>query len=311
MIVQIKNDNTQYIYTPDASRDYLDVAKALGLTTGAGLASYVTSSPIEFTNANGAKVKAVRLTGYSNLSYYVMNDSVTLDIKHKGNLTKDMFKTILDGLNFFENARIKLGDKVYLAPFRALNYATMNTITDAAGNHIMLSSSQVRDVEAINVLLSRLDYDNGKMYEPLIRRYINILAGLIDKSVLPIGYFNMENYLRIIQSQATTLFASFAKPKSKPTILLRSDGTPGYAKVISAQGAYVNIQLSPNIQVLDLAKENAYNPFVIVSLRPFPIAQSSFPWKHVMYGNTRVFMSPIICNENKLRTLTKSINLLE
>ena len=32
MIVQIKNDNTQYIYTPDASRDYLDVAKALGLT---------------------------------------------------------------------------------------------------------------------------------------------------------------------------------------------------------------------------------------------------------------------------------------
>ena len=152
MIVQIKNDNTQYIYTHDASRDYLDVAKALGLTTGAGLASYVTSSPIEYTNANGAKVKAVRLTGYSNLSYYVMNDTVTLDIKHKGNLTKDMFKTILDGLNFFENARIKLGDKVYLAPFRALNYATMNTITDAAGNHIMLSSSQVRDVEAILVL---------------------------------------------------------------------------------------------------------------------------------------------------------------
>ena len=175
----------------------------------------------------------------------------------------------------------------------------------------MLSSSQVRDVEAINVLLSRLDYDNGKIYEPLVRRYINILAGLIDKSVLPIGYFNMENYLRIIQSQSSTLFASFAKPKSKPTILLRSDGTPGYAKVVSAQGPYVNIQLSPNIQVIDLAKENAYNPYVIVSLRPFPIAQSTFPWKHVLYGNTRVFMSPIICNENKLRTLTKSINLLE
>ncbi len=311
MIVQIKNDNTQYIYTPDASRDYLDVAKALGLVSGAGLASYVTTSPMEFTNANGAKVKAVRINGYSNLSYYVMNDSVKLDIKHRENLTKDMFKTILDGLNFFENARIKLGEKVYLAPFRALNYATMNTITDAAGNHIMLSSSQVRDVEAINVLLSRLDYDNGKMYEPLIRRYVNILAGLIDKSVLPIGYFNMENYLRIIQSQATTLFASFAKPKSKPTILLRSDGTPGYAKVVSAQGPYVNIQLSPNIQVLDLAKENAYNPYVIVSLKPFPIAQSSFPWKKVKYGNTAIFMSPIICNENKLRTLTKSINLLE
>ena len=311
MIVQIKNDNTQYIYTADASKDYLDVAKALGLTSGTGLASYVTASPIEFTNANGAKVKGIRINGYSNLSYYVMNDSVKLDIKHKGNLDKDMFKTILDGLNFFENSRIKLGDKVYLGPFRALNYATMNTITDAAGNHIMLSSSQVRDVAAINALLSRLDYDNGKMYEPLIRRYVNILAGRIDKSVLPIGYFNMENYLRIIQSQATTLFASFAKPKSRPTILLRSDGTPGYAKVISAQGPYVNIQLSPNIQVLDLAKENAYNPYVIISLKPFRIAQSSFPWKRVNYGNTAIFMSPIICNENKLKTLTESINLLE
>lgn len=311
MIVQIKNDNTQYIYTTDASKDYLNVAKALGLGSGAGLASYVTTSPIEFTNANGAKVKAIRINGYSNLSYYVMNDSVKLDIKHKGNLDKEMFKTIIDGLNFFENSRIKLGGKVYLGPFRALNYAMMNTITDAAGNHIMLSSSQVRDVQAINALLSRLDYDNGKMYEPLIRRYVNILAGLLDKSTLPIGYFNMENYLRVIQSQATTLFASFTKPKTKPTILLRSDGTPGYAKVVSANGPYVNIELSPNIQVLDLSKENAYNPFVIVSLRPFPIAQSTFPWKRVMYGNTAVFMTPIICNENKLRTLTKSINLLE
>lgn len=311
MIVQIKNDNTQYIYTPDAARDYLDVAKALGLGSGAGLASYVTTSPVEFTNTCGAKVKAIRINGYSNLSYYVMNDSVKLDIKHKGNLDKEMFKTIIDGLNFFENSRIKLGDRVYLGPFRALNYATMNTITDAAGNHIMLSSSQVKDVEAINALLSRLDYDNGKMYQPLIRRYVNILAGLLDKSILPIGYFNMENYLRIIQSQATTLFASFAKPKSKPTILLRSDGTPGYAKVVSASGPYVNIELSKNIQVLDVAKENAYNPFVIVSLRPFPIAQSSFPWKRVMFGNTAIFMSPIICNENKLQTLTKSINLLE
>jgi hypothetical protein len=187
----------------------------------------------------------------------------------------------------------------------------MNTITDSAGNHIMLSSSQVRDVEAINALLSRLDYDNGKMYQPLIRRYVNILAGLLDKSTLPIGYFNMENYLRIIQSQATTLFASFSRPKTRPTILLRSDGTPGYAKVVSANGPYVNIELSKNIQVLDLAKENAYNPFVIISLRPFPIAQSSFPWKRVTFGNTAIFMSPIICNENKLMTLTKSINLLE
>ena len=94
MIVQIKNDNTQYIYTADASKDYLNIAKALGLGSGAGLASYVTTSPIEFTNANGAKVNAVRINGYSRLSYYVMNDTVKLDIKHKGNLTKDMFKTI-------------------------------------------------------------------------------------------------------------------------------------------------------------------------------------------------------------------------
>lgn len=311
MIVQTKNDNTHYIYTHDASRDYIDVAKELGLGSGTGLASYVTASPVEYTNECGVRVKAMRINGYSDVSYYVMDDSVEIDLNRGGTLDETMLKTIVGGFNHFENARIKMGGKVYLGPFRVHDYHRSRYMSDALDNRILLSSSRVRDVAAINALLGRLDYDNGKIYEPLIRRYVNILSGLTDKRVLPIGYFNMEDYLRIIQSKALRMFALLSTPKSKPMVLLRSDGSPARIKVVSANGPYVNLEMSPNIQVLDLAKENAYNPFVIVSLRPFSIALSTFPWKKVTYGNTPVFMSPIICAEDKLKTLTKSINLLE
>ena len=310
MIVQQISDTVQYIYTKSASDDYINVAKSLGLGEGAGLKSYVTTSHTEFKNIYGSIVKAVLIHGYGNTEYYVIDDSVKIDIKSSDESDYDTFKAILDGLNFFPKARINIAGGTYICPFSFANGSSKNTISDFSGKHIMLTCKRMRDVKAINTMLSRLNYDNGKYYEPMLRRYFSITEEMNDKRIMPIGYFNLQEYLRVIKSKADIAFGPLAKAKSKPTILLESDGTAGYVTVASSSNGFVNLSLSENIKAIDLNKSNTYDPFVIVSRKPFKIAGTNFPWQFVKYGTVPLCMSPIICPEKSLKILKYSINLL-
>lgn len=313
MIVQIKPNNIQYIYTNDASKDYLQIATELGLAENNSLKSYVTALPHTIIGKGGVKIPCIKLDGYSNSSYYIMNDHIPIEIKQTDYLDDKLFTATLNAFNAFENANVMIGGKIYTGPFKFANGAAHNTIEDRSGKCIMLSSTQVRDVNAINTLLSRLNYDNGSMYMPVVKRYIGLLHGMRDKKNMPIGYFNCEEYFRVIKSKAKDLFNSFTHSKSKPTILLRSDGKNGMLSVDSCKNGVLLLKLSSNIDVVDVNSSNAYNPFVIVSLKPFKIANTKFPWQWVKDkdSNTWVCMTPIICPEHKLNVLKYSINLLE
>jgi hypothetical protein len=310
MIVQQITDTVQYIYTKNANKDYMTIAKALGLCEGTVLKSYVIASHTEFENAYGSVVKAVIIHGYGDTEYYVIDDSVTLDIKSSDVSDDSTFRAILDGLNFFPKSRLIISENTYIGPFSFANGSSKNTIMDSSGKHIMLTCKRLRDVKAINEMLARLNYDNGKYYEPMINRYFSITEQMRDTRIMPIGYFNFHEYLRIIKSKANLVFGPLAKKKTKPTILLESDGNPGYVKVISSSNGFTNLALSENIKSIDLNKTSTYDPFVIISRRPFNIAGTKFPWQFVKYGNTTLCMSPIICPEKSLQILRYSINLL-
>lgn len=310
MIMQIKNDNVKFIYVENAARDYMSVAEQLGLCDAGKLKVYATAYPATIKNLSGLDMKCIVLSGYAE-TYYIIDDKCGIHIKNADYFDEKVFRTMLDAFNFYDNAILELGGKRYYGPFKFANGKSYNNIIDTTGKCIMLSSTQHRDVEAINTLLSRLDYDNGKMYEPMISRYLNMLVDWRDKTTLPIGYFNFEHYLRIIKSRALSLFSSFTVPKTKPTVLVRTDGEPGYIKLKTIEGNLPVVTLTGKVDVIDLNKNNAYNPFVIVSLKPFSIGNTMFPWGCVKYRGTSVYLSPINCPEDSLKVLRASINLLE
>jgi len=311
MLVQNINNTTTYIYTTNASSDYMSIAAELKLGNGKSLNSYVTALPYSFKNGSGETVSCIKLNGYSDMTYYIMNDTVDLHVKQVDCFDNAFFDTLLKAFNFFPNATLTLCGMTFEGPFSFANNAAHNTIKDKNGRCIMLSSTQVRDVEAINTMLSRLSHDNGNIYQPLIRRYLNMLSVQKDKGMLPIGYFNMESYLRVIKSRGKEYFSSLTHPKTRPTVLLKGDGSKGFIKVTGVNKNRVNIELSDNIKSFNMNAINAYNPFVIISLKPFKIAKTRFPWQFVKQYNTRVGLCPILCPESRLKTLAHSINLLE
>lgn len=297
MILQTIGDR-HLIYTGNPDADYLEIGKSFGMTDPATnqLNSYVEKSTIPYVNSNGVSMQNVTLKG-KTVTLTLVKDTQVVNSRQSVD--------IANALNYFPNASLKLLNYSYMGKF---SHTGSGTVTDKLKNGFTVSDMLVKDLGAIYDLMTHLDLNNGKLFEPLIARYVYATRQISRRRLKIVGYFDLEEYLRIMKDDRKLMFNRVTDSKSR--VYIKLGDHPLKISVQSVVNGYANLVLDGQKEILDLQKANSFRPFVIMTLSPLQISSMKFPWSKVMFENTPVFMTPLMTSPNAWGTLQGGVDLL-
>ena len=296
MIVQPIDNERQLIYVNNYETDYKIIGSTLGICSEDGTPQiYSTVRRSGFTNSNGIRMPAWELGGKTT-TVYVVNDHVD-NVNDTQSLTA--------ALNYFHRPTYSFGKYVFTGKFNN-NHGTY-VIYDSMNRSISLNQYNVKDLRGIYDLMAHLSINNGKLFEPLLARYVYSSFQISRKRLQVVGYFDLEEYLRIIQDDRSKLF-TIGSTKSSVYI---ETGANARVSIVGNTDGMANVSITNCKSVIDMTKANSFRPFVIFSMSPLNIRRDmTFPWSRVVFDRKTVFMTPIMSKSDAWETLQGGIDLL-
>ena len=289
----------QVVYVDDYLSDYMEVADEFGMIENGQLAPYVVKSDTPYVNEFGISRPSIRLDGRT-VDVHVVNNYVKAADCTPGSL--------VTALNTFPaSSRITISGFPFVSRFY-LNAAHDLTILDSAKRKFSLSQYGRKDLKGIYNMMVHLGDNNGKLYEPVIARYV-YTSYQMPKHRQLVGYFDLGQYLSVIKDHRyEELFMTLGKNKTLAFVELKES-----APIVKLTGVVNNVAMLTlqNIEgTYDAKKLNDFNPYVILTRRPLVIKTMKFPWTKVKFDKVDVFMTPIMSLSDAWESLEGGINLL-
>lgn len=286
----------QLVYVKDYTKDYLAVAKEFGMLKSDGtFESYIQQNRDPFHNGNGVVMPSVHLVG-KTVNIHVVNDT----IQAKGMLQEDL----VAALNYFPpDTHIEFAGHTFVSKFHPGN--SSKVFTDDAKRVISISSNR-KDLKGIYELMAHLDANNGKLFEPVIARFV-YTSREMPKTMPLVGYFELEEYLRVLRDDRRHMFDMV---RTNAIVNLEFGEVNPSFTVTSIKNNYAVLTSKNIVGAYDMKKIKEMKPLVIVARRPLKIRTMTFPWSKVKFDGTTVFMMPIISMRDAWESLQGGIDLL-
>lgn len=298
MIVQMM-PNATLVYVHDHERDLGQVLQHFGMLNEDGkVKDYVRMARQSFTNDNGVVMPAIRVAG-KTVEFWVVDDSVEFELGTMEDLVK--------ALNHFPMARYTFGRHSFVGKFSAMPNAY--TMYDRNRLGITINDMAMKDLNAIYDLMCHLDLNNGKLFEPVIARFVYAARQMGRRRNMCVGYFDLGEYLRIMRDDAAVMFSRLGRTGSE---LYFNMGGNKHMKVqiVSSVDGVANVDISGMKQVLETRKVNGFKPFVVMGFKPLAVGEMKFPWAKVKFDRSDVFMTPMMSGPEAWESLKCGIDLL-
>jgi hypothetical protein len=300
MIIQTINDKLQIVYVKNSKSEYMQVAKQLGLCNQNGtLVSYANIQDGFFTNDLGIKCHAYLIIGKTYMTY-VTNDTIYSNSNNANDIC-----TLFN--SFGSKNEIICNNNIYIPKF---NSYSAYMITDKNKKGIGFCDDSMKNIEGINYIMTNLDLNNGKLLEPIIARYVYTTRRIKLKTLPFIGYVNLYEYLKLIQSSGIEYFFRHGRNNYDTYIKLDKSNIIGLT-VKSCNNGVLKSEINSVLSITNAKEHNDYNPYIMFSLTPIKIVNSTFPWKKVNFEGTSVFLIPVFMNDPQvLESLRAGIDLI-
>lgn len=289
----------QIVYVNNYKTDYMSVAEEFGMIEDGQLASYVIQTDEPYINSFGISRPSIRFNGRT-VDVHVIDDSVTATAP-----TADALTVALN--SFPVDSRLTISGYPFVSKF--IWYpAQKQTIYDSVHRGFSVRKFGRKDLKGIYNMMVHLGDNNGKLYEPIIARYV-YTSYQMPKHRQLIGYFDLGEYLSVIKDHRyVDLFMTMGRSNSLAYVELKSSSP--VVKVTSVVNNCAILSLQNIEGTYDAKKLNEFKPHVILSRRPLVIKTMKFPWTKVKFDKVDVFMTPIMSLSDAWESLEGGINLL-
>lgn len=291
----------QLVYVGDYKLGYMEVAAEFGMLENGTLASYVRKTDEPYVNQFGVHVPSVHLNGRT-VDIHVVNDSI------RANGVKGA--DIAAALNYFPNdSQMTLGGFTFVSKFSANNGPSDFSVRDSVNRVFSTRVNNRKDLRGIYNMMVHLSDNNGKLYEPVIARYVYTSYQMPRHRQL-VGYFDLGEYLAVIQDRRYgELFKSMSRSNALVIVECKENVNP-LIKVTNVVNNCAKLEMLDIAGTYDAKKLNEFKPIVVLTRRPLTIKTMKFPWSRVKFDGVDVFMTPLMSLTDAWETLEGGINLL-
>ena len=289
--------NKVIVYVGNHALDYMSVADEFGMLEQGQLASYVHMSNEPYVNKFGYSVPSVHLNG-KTVDIYVVDDTVKMN-----GTDADAFQKALN--MFPPDSRIMLNGHTFVSKFRAES----GVLRDVAGRVISFQQHKRKDLKNIYGLMTHLGDNNGRLYEPVITRFV-FTSYQMPRHRQLVGYFDLEKYLFAINSPLRSQMFSRPKPNDKALVYVECKPVPPSVTVTNVVNNCAELEIRGLEGSYDAKKLNEFQPYIILTRRPLEIKTMKFPWTKVHFDKVDVFMTPIMSLADAWESLEGGIDLL-
>jgi len=299
MILQNRG-KTQVVYLPDIDAGHIVLGESMGLCDIHGNpAPHAYINKMRYTTDCGVTLDAWKMVG-ETVELYVLPSR----IKIRGDSAEDM----AEALNSFNSPRYDFERYVFTGKFTG--EPTRHTLKDKAGRKITTSPDLMKDIPGIFNLMSNLGADRGKLFEPVIARYMWAIWHMKGRpsKYQPVGYLDLHEYLCVIRDDRRNMFSR----KAGHALITVQLGKNPYVAVtgVDATTGQALVQLEDAV-VIDREKDRTFRPYVLVSNRPFEIHQDlKFRWTRVEFEGHAVFLMPVMSIRGTWTSMANMIDLL-
>ena len=304
MLGQQVDTTTHLVYVNNYKASWKAVGAKLGITDQNGVpypGNIVCES--SYLNSNNVKMPAIKLDGKS-LTVYVVDGII--------NGVKDV-PTMLAALNHFHVPAFEYGLNKFAGKFSSKS-GQPYTIYDKLGRSISLNINGIKDIRGIYDLMVNLEFDNGKFMEPLIHRYVYTVKQMPStkqRGIPVVGYFDLEEYLRIMKDDRANLFTGNAS-RFNSLLVIEMNQTPGRIMLrdIAVNGTAM-LLFDGFRNIIETKKVDAFRPIVVMTKTPFTLPETShFPWHKIKYGKMTIFCTPMMSKLDMWEHVQGGVNLL-
>lgn len=298
MFIQ-KAGSRHIVYVPNHVTDYMLVADEFGMIEDGHIASYVEMSNEAYVNPFGISIPAVRLNGRT-VDLYVVDDTVAA----KSTRAQD----VQVALNtFLPDSKINISGYDFVSKFSWYE-SYSHSITDSAKRVFSLRTYGRKDLRGIYNMMVSLGDNNGKLYEPVIARFVYTSYQMPRHRQL-VGYFDLGEYMAIIKdSRYEELFMTLGRSNALAFVELKE--TPPSVKIVGVINNCAQLRFTNIEGTYDAKKLKEFKPYVVLTRRPLTIKNMKFPWTRVKFDKVEVFMTPIMSLSDAWESLEGGINLL-
>lgn len=289
----------QIVYVNNYLTDYMSVAEEFGMIDNGELASYVVKSDEPYINSFGIERPSIRLNGRT-VDVHVVDDTVAATESTAGALSV--------ALNTFPvNSRLTLNGYPFVSRFY-WSASNRHCIYDSVKRCFSVRTYGRKDLKGIYNLMVHLGDNNGKLYEPVIARYV-YTSYQMPKHRQLVGYFDLGEYFSVIRDRRyEDMFMTMGRSNSLSYVELKTSAPIVKVTNVVDNCAMLTLQ---NIEgSYDAKKLNEFKPHVILTRRPLVIKTMKFPWTKVHFDKVDVFMTPIMSLSDAWESLEGGINLL-
>ena len=299
MILQNRGQ-TQVVYLPDIDAGHIVLGESMGLCDLQGKpALHASIDKVRYTTDCGVALDAWKMVG-ETVEVYVLPSR----IKIKGDSAAD----IATAFNSFNSPRYDFGKYVFTGKFTGDE--TRHTLSDKAGRKITTSSDLMKDIPGIYNLMANLGADKGKLFEPVIARYMWAIWHMKGRpsKFQPVGYLDLHEYLCVIRDDRRNMFS---RQNGHALINVQLGKNP-YVSVtgVDSNTNQALLQIEDAV-VIDREKDRTFKPYVLVSNRPFEIHQElKFRWTRVDFNGHVVFLIPVMSMQGTWTRMSNMMDLL-
>lgn len=299
MILQPRG-KVQVVYLPDIDAGHIVLGESMGMCDIQGSpAAHASINRMKYTTDCGVTVDAWKMVG-ETVEMYVLPSRV----KIKGDSAAEM----AEAFNSFNSPRLDFGRYVFTGKFTG--EGTRHTLSDKAGRKITTSPDLMKDMPGIYNLMANLGADKGRLFEPVIARYMWTIWHLKGRPTRfqPVGYVDLHNYLCVIRDDRRNMFSRM-RGDALIDIQLGEDPHVSVTGVDPATGQAM-LQLEDTV-VIDREKDRTFRPFVLIANRPFELRQElKFHWTRVEFEKHPVFLMPVMSLRGTWTSMLNMIDLL-
>ena len=299
MILQPRG-KSQVVYVPDIDAGHIVLGESMGLCDIHGNAApHASISKVKYTTDCDVTLDAWKMVG-ETVEVYVLPSR----IKIRGASAASM----AEALNSFNSPRYDFGKYVFTGKFTG--ESTRYTLKDKAGRKITTSADLMKDIPGIYNLMANLGADKGKLFEPVIARYMWTIWHFPGRpsELQPVGYLDLHDYLCVIRDDRRNMFSRL----NGHALINVQLGKEPYVTVtgVDPKTNQALLQLEDAV-VIDREKDKAFKPYVLVSNRPFELHQElKFRWTRVDFEGHPVFLIPVMSMHGTWLRMDNAIDLL-
>lgn len=299
MILQERGDS-KVVYMDDIDAGHIVLGESMGMCDIHGKpALHAQIRKVKYTTDCGVTLDAWEMAG-ETVTMYVLPAKVPID----GNKGADMARA----LNSFNSPMYKFDNYVFTGKFNARE--GQYTVEDKMKRRMSLSSEQLKDFPGIFDLMANIGKDNGRLFAPVIARYMWTIYHFRGKpsKFQPVGYLDLKQYLQVIRDDRRNMFSTMYGT-AQVNIQLGKKPAVRVTDIDKKTGQAI-LQIEDAV-VIDMEKDRTFKPFVLVANRPFEIREEmQFRWARVEYEGHAVFLMPVMSVAGTWRNMLNMIDLL-